>query len=67
VQAPIIATFIPPAGFDFPAFYDALAAQGYLIYPGKLTRRDSFRIGCIGALTPEDFSGLLKAIGEIVS
>jgi len=67
VQAPIIATFLPPEGFDFTKFYDALAARGFLIYPGKLTKRNSFRIGCIGALKSEDFSSLLKAIGEIVS
>jgi 2-aminoethylphosphonate-pyruvate transaminase len=66
LQAPIIATFRHPQGFDFPAFYDALAERGFVIYPGKLTRDPSFRIGCIGAVQPEDFERLVAAAGEIV-
>jgi 2-aminoethylphosphonate-pyruvate transaminase len=50
LQAPIIVTFHMPSdpAFDFQAFYDALRRRGYVIYPGKLTVADSFRIGCIG-------------------
>jgi 2-aminoethylphosphonate-pyruvate transaminase len=66
LQAPIIATFRPPAGFDFPAFYDALQARGFVIYPGKLTRESSFRIGCIGAVQPHDFERLIVAAGAIL-
>ncbi len=67
VQAPIIATFRPPnARFVFEDFYQALAAKGFIIYPGKLTKDPSFRIGCIGAVTPSDFTRLLDAIAEIV-
>lgn len=67
VQAPIIATFRPPTdrSFDFQAFYDALAARGFVIYPGKLTREPSFRIGCIGAVSPADFERLVAAAEEI--
>ena len=64
VQAPIIATFRSPPEFPFERFYDALAARGFLIYPGKLTKADSFRIGCIGALEPSDFVRLLDAVSE---
>jgi 2-aminoethylphosphonate-pyruvate transaminase len=66
-QAPIIATWRMPTdrAFDFGAFYDALAARGFVIYPGKLTREPSFRIGCIGAVHPADFERLIAAIGEI--
>ncbi|WP_272007482.1 2-aminoethylphosphonate--pyruvate transaminase [Roseovarius sp. ZX-A-9] len=48
--SPIIVTFFCPAdpAFDFSAFYDAMKARGFIIYPGKLTVVDSFRIGCIG-------------------
>jgi 2-aminoethylphosphonate-pyruvate transaminase len=69
VQAPIIATFRPPAGrpFQFERFYEALAARGFIIYPGKLTKEDSFRIGCIGALEPDDFRRLISAIESIVT
>ncbi|HEY8609972.1 MAG TPA: 2-aminoethylphosphonate--pyruvate transaminase, partial [Roseomonas sp.] len=64
LQAPIIATFRMPADrpLAFRPFYDALAAQGFLIYPGKLTRAESFRIGCIGALDRRDFERLLLAV-----
>jgi 2-aminoethylphosphonate-pyruvate transaminase len=62
LQAPIIATFRLPASLAFGAFYDALAERGFLIYPGKLTQAETFRIGCIGALDHRDFERLLAAI-----
>lgn len=48
--SPIIVTFFNPAdeNFNFSDFYDLMKAQGFIIYPGKLTIADSFRIGCIG-------------------
>ncbi len=66
LQAPIIVTFKIPAdpGFDFQAFYDALAGRGYVIYPGKLTVAPSFRIGCIGHLDAGVMNGALDAIRE---
>jgi 2-aminoethylphosphonate-pyruvate transaminase len=68
VQAPIIATFHPldDRRFDFERFYDALAARGFVIYPGKLTRAESFRIGCIGALDRSDFERLITAIEAVL-
>ncbi len=50
--SPIIVTFFCPAdpAFSFSRFYDLMKARGFIIYPGKLTRVDSFRIGCIGQL-----------------
>ena len=68
LQAPIIVTFRMPADprFRFQAFYDALKARGYVIYPGKLTVADSFRIGCIGRLYPEQMRGALAAISDIL-
>jgi 2-aminoethylphosphonate-pyruvate transaminase len=64
LQAPVIVTFLSPAHprFDFGVFYEALRRQGYLIYPGKLTIADSFRIGCIGRLVEADMHGALGAI-----
>jgi 2-aminoethylphosphonate-pyruvate transaminase len=69
IQAPIIATFRSPQDprFRFDDLYAALAARGFIIYPGKLTQAQSFRIGCIGALEPEDFERLVAAIGEIMA
>ena len=68
VQAPIIVTVRMPADpkFHFETFYDRLAQRGYVIYPGKLTVADSFRIGCIGALGEPEMRGALQAIREVV-
>ena len=65
-QAPIIVTVRMPADprFDFAAFYDRLSEAGYVIYPGKLTVADSFRIGCIGRLGVEQMRGALAAIAQ---
>lgn len=66
LQAPIIVTFHMPkdAAFDFQVFYDRLRARGYVIYPGKLTVADSFRIGCIGRLGKREIAGALDAIEQ---
>ena len=68
LQAPIIVTFRMPAdsNFVFQTFYDKLKDRGYVIYPGKLTVADSFRIGCIGRLYPEHMRGALAAIRDIL-
>ncbi len=64
IQAPIIVTFHMPAdpNFEFQAFYDRLRDRGFVIYPGKLTVADSFRIGCIGRLSSGDMQDALAAI-----
>lgn len=68
LQAPIIITFHMPEdpAFDFKRFYDSLAERGYLIYPGKLTVAESFRIGCIGRLDESHMRGALDAIGQVL-
>jgi len=68
LQAPIIVTFRMPADpkFHFQEFYDRLKDRGYVIYPGKLTVADSFRIGCIGRLYPDHMRGALAAIRDIL-
>jgi 2-aminoethylphosphonate-pyruvate transaminase len=68
LQAPIIVTFLTPkeAAFDFEAFYEGLQNRGFTIYPGKLTRVDSFRIGCIGQVFPGQIRAALAAVGEVV-
>ncbi len=64
LQAPIIVTFHMPANpdFDFDVFYDGLKDEGYVIYPGKLTVADSFRMGCIGRLGTTEIDGALAAV-----
>ena len=66
LQAPIIVTFLMPSDprFDFPSFYEGLSRRGFLIYPGKLTVADSFRIGCIGDLDEAQIRGALDAVRE---
>ncbi len=68
LQAPIIITFHMPKNpeFDFNAFYDGLKDQGYVIYPGKLTVADSFRMGCIGRLDQSHMQGALQAVKNIL-
>ncbi len=65
---PIIQTFLTPAdpNFDFETFYEALRARGYAIYPGKLTRTPSFRIGTIGKLDEAVMHGVVQAIKEVM-
>ena len=69
LQAPIIITFRMPTNpeFDFAAFYDGLKELGYVIYPGKLTVADSFRMGCIGRLGAEQINGALDAVGYLLA
>ena len=64
LQSPILTAFHSPADarFAFEDFYGRLAARGLVIYPGKLSRIDSFRIGTIGQLTPQDLADLLEGI-----
>ena len=68
LQAPTIVTFLTPAdeAFRFADFYAALAKRGYLIYPGKLTKADSFRIGCMGALGTGEMEGAVAAVAEVI-
>ena len=69
VQAPVIVTFHTPAdpAFDFQVFYDRLAQLGFLIYPGKLTVAESFRIGCIGRLGVVEIESALAAIKAVLA
>ena len=64
VQSPIITAFRHPAdpAFSFDDFYHRLSDRGMIIYPGKLTQVDTFRVGTIGRLFPADLEQLLVAI-----
>jgi 2-aminoethylphosphonate-pyruvate transaminase len=69
LQAPIIITFHMPKDpkFVFQSFYDLLKERGYVIYPGKLTVADSFRIGCIGRLNADHMRGVLAAVADVLA
>jgi 2-aminoethylphosphonate-pyruvate transaminase len=65
-QSYIIVSFRYPSHprFDFLEFYSRLRDKGFVIYPGKTSKADCFRIGCIGRIFPSDMSTLLAAIRE---
>ncbi len=64
VQAPIIVTFHAPAdpAYEFRTFYDKVRARGYILYPGKLTQVETFRVGCIGAIDANEMRNVVAAI-----
>jgi 2-aminoethylphosphonate-pyruvate transaminase len=66
LQSPIITSFLSPGepGYSFRSFYEALKARGFVVYPGKVTDRDTFRIGNIGEVYPQDIARLLTAVEE---
>ena len=65
IQSPVITSFLYPyADFNFKAFYTQLKERGFVIYPGKISQADTFRIGYIGDVHPEDFRQLIEIIRE---
>ena len=65
-QSPVITSFhYPTAGFDFASFYQKLKAKGFVIYPGKISQADTFRIGNIGDVHPDDFKRLVEIIRSL--
>lgn len=67
--SPIIVTFFCPAdpAFDFPRFYDLMKARGFVLYPGKLTVVDSFRVGCIGQMDEFVMREVVAASREVLA
>ena len=65
-QSPIITTFLYPdePNFSFQDLYENLKDAGFVIYPGKVTDLNCFRIGNIGEVYPEDIERLLLAIAQ---
>lgn len=68
VQAPIIVTFHGPADprYDFKTFYAAARARGFVLYPGKLTQIETFRVGCIGAIGPREIEQAVYAVSQVL-
>ncbi|WP_245630289.1 aminotransferase class V-fold PLP-dependent enzyme [Alicyclobacillus acidiphilus] len=66
VQSPTITSFpYPNESFRFAAFYQALKSRGYVIYPGKLTEMQAFRIGAIGNIHPSDIEAFILAVEDV--
>ena len=68
-QAPVIVAFRSPTHprYAFGAFYAAVKRRGFILYPGKLTQADTFRVGCIGAIEPATLTAAVGAIGEALA
>lgn len=67
--SPIITTFLAPENknFNFKDFYKNLKNEGFVIYPGKLTKQNSFRIGNIGDIHPKDIRTLISIMPRCIN
>lgn len=68
IQAPIIVTFHAPRDtrYQFQDFYERVKAKGFILYPGKLTQVETFRVGCIGHVDRSGIRAAVDAIGEVL-
>jgi len=66
IQAPIIVTFHAPPDprYAFKDFYERVRDRGFVLYPGKLTQVETFRVGCIGAIAPTEMRHAVHAVRE---
>ncbi len=69
LQGYIITSFRYPEdpNFQFEKFYDLLNESGFVIYPGKVSDADCFRVGNIGRINKGDVEGLLGAIKDALA
>ena len=67
MHSPIITSFLSPhqKEYSFINFYSLLKENGYVIYPGKISNGDTFRIGNIGVVNPTDIDKLVETIMKI--
>ena len=66
MQSYIITSFHYPkdSGFTFEEFYQRLSDKGFIIYPGKISQVNLFRIGTIGRIFETDIRALLAAVSQ---
>jgi 2-aminoethylphosphonate-pyruvate transaminase len=66
LQAPVIVTFHAPddPAYSFKPFYEKVKSRGYILYPGKLTQVETFRVGCIGAIDHNEMRNVVSAVAE---
>jgi 2-aminoethylphosphonate-pyruvate transaminase len=69
LQGYIITSYRYPSDprFDFEKFYSRLSEKGFVIYPGKVSDADCFRIGTVGRIFPSDIEALLGAIRAVMT
>ncbi len=68
LQAPIIVTFHcpPDTAYDFNEFYRRVRDRGFILYPGKLTAVDTFRVGCIGAIGADTLTRAVSVMADVL-
>jgi 2-aminoethylphosphonate-pyruvate transaminase len=68
LQAPIIVTFHSPPdpAYNFLEFYRRVRERGFILYPGKLTSVETFRVGCIGAIDASAMRDAVAAVAEVL-
>jgi 2-aminoethylphosphonate-pyruvate transaminase len=68
VQAPIIVTFHAPPdrAYVFSEMYRRVRDRGFILYPGKLTTVETFRVGCIGAIGAETIKQAVAAVADVL-
>ncbi len=68
LQGYIITSFLYPEhpNWDFTTFYNLLNERDYVIYPGKVSNADCFRIGNIGRIFVADVKALLAAMADVL-
>jgi 2-aminoethylphosphonate-pyruvate transaminase len=66
IQAPIIVTFHAPPdpAYTFKEFYARVREKGFILYPGKLTQVETFRVGCIGAIGADEMRQAVNAVRD---
>ncbi|MCU7647504.1 2-aminoethylphosphonate--pyruvate transaminase [Pseudomonas piscis] len=68
IQAPIIVTFHAPQDprYQFKDFYERVKAKGFILYPGKLTQVETFRVGCIGHVDRAGMQAAVAAVAQVL-
>ena len=68
IQAPIILTFHAPPdpAYNFKDFYARVRDKGFILYPGKLTTVETVRVGCIGAIGPDEMRHAVNAVRDVL-
>jgi 2-aminoethylphosphonate-pyruvate transaminase len=69
VASPIVATFHDPddPGYSFKKLYDGMKKRGFIIFPGRLAAANTFRIACIGIVTPADIGRAMDALADCIA
>ncbi len=67
LQAPIITSFLLPyKDFGFKEFYANMKEGGFVLYPGKISKVETFRVGNIGDVYPKDIEKLIEMVNKVI-